>query len=128
MLISFALSGRMSNVDIEKIIDPKLYGRYACKLSPLIRMGTVSTITGIEEMESIKSVEKVVLNNYVGTTISASQVGTLNQIAYRAFIIEESLMNLKRTIDLFHEKVTYLDTEGNSMMMEYFDTNILLQK
>lgn len=127
MLINFALSGKMSNVNIEKIIDPKLHGKFACKLSPLIRMGTVATITGIEEIEVIKSIEKVVINNNIGSTISASQVGTLNQIAYRAFIIEDSIINLKHIIDLIHEKVTYLDINGNSMMLKYFDTDILLQ-
>lgn len=127
MLINFALSGKMSDVDIEKYIDPKLHGKYACKLSPLIRMGTVSKIIGIKEIEDIKSIVKVVINNDIGATISASQVGTLNQIAYRAFIIDDSAVKLKHTIDLIHENVTFLDIDGSSMMLKYFDSNILVK-
>ena len=127
MLINLALTGKMSEKNIELVIDSKLHGKYACKLSPLIREGTIGEIKGIDEIEKLPSVVKVVLNNYIGDTISDKNVGTLKQIAYRAFIVENTKEDLKRTIDYIQNSVIFFDTSGKSMMLEIFDTNVLLK-
>lgn len=127
MLINFALRGKMSKKDIELAIEPSLHGKYACKLSPLIHEGTIGEIKGIDEIEKLPSVVKVVLNNYIGDTISDKDVGTLKQIAYRAFIVEDSIEDLKRTIDYIQNSVIFFDTSDKSMMLKSFDTNVLLK-
>ena len=70
---------------------------------------------------------KVVLNNNIGDEITDDKIGTLKQVAYRAFIVENSLSALKNTIDAIYSSVKYYDTNGNSMMLKEFDTEILLK-
>ncbi len=126
MLIHFALTGEMADFDIEKKSNPYLAGKYACKLSPLIRTGTIARIEGLEQLNSMKSIVKVVLNNNVGDTVTDKNIGTLRQIAYRAFIVEDSLVALKETIDKIQSIVKYYDSDGNCMMLRMFDTDTLL--
>lgn len=127
MLLHFALTGRMSDINIEKISDPFIHGKYACKLSPLIKKGKVEQIVGLDDIIDYPSVVKVVLNNNVGDEITDDKIGTLQQVAYRAFIVEDSLSALKDTIDSIYRSVKYYDTNGSSMMLKEFDTSILLK-
>lgn len=126
MLLNFAFTGTMYDEPIESYIDPKLKGKYACKLSPLICKGTIGSIVGFEEAEKINSVVKIVKNNDISDVISDENIGTLRQIAYRAFIIEDSLEQLKDTIDRVHNLITYYDTNGKSMMIGSFDSDNLI--
>ncbi len=128
MLLHFALTGKMSDVSIETEIDPFLNQKYACKLSPLIGLGTVSSIQGWQLFDKLHSVVKVVRNNSVGSTIAPKNIGTLQQIAYRAFIVEETVNDLKKTIDLIQDNIKYYDTEEKCMMLKEFDTDVLLEK
>lgn len=127
MLIHFALTGKMADFDIEKKGDPYLAGKYACKLSPLIRAGQIKRIEGMELMSELESVVRVVLNNNVGDTITEKNVGTLRQIAYRAFIVEDSPAALKETIDKIQNTVRYYDSNDECMMLRMFDTETLLR-
>lgn len=125
MLINFALTGKMEDYNLEEKNDPFLKGKVACKLSPLIRKGTVAKITGIEEAKKMQSVVKIVLNNDVGSEITDKKIGTLAQIAYRAFVVADNVEELKTTIDKLHDTIVYYDENGKSMMLDPFDTKIL---
>lgn len=126
LMIHYALTGKMWDEDIAEKVDPGLHGKYACKLSPLIRKGVIKKIIGIEDIEKMSTVVKVVLNRHVGDEIAEEHVGTLRQIGYRAFIVEDSLEKLKETIDIIQKTVKYIDDNGESMMLQEYDTNILL--
>lgn len=128
MLIHFALTGKMADAPIVDRLAPDLNGKFACKLSPLIRQGQVAHIEGLEEVRSVASVVKLVLNNQVGSIITDKKVGTLQQIAYRAFIVEDTLSQLKNTIDFIQNTIVYRDADGESMMLQPFDTDILLKR
>lgn len=126
MLISFALTGEMATYDIKTRIDPFLHGKYGCKLSPLVKEGTVDNIVNRDNIMSHAGVVKVVPNINVGDVVAGKKIGTLQQIAYRAFIVNDSLPELKETIDFIQNEVDYLDPSGKSLLMKQFDTNILL--
>lgn len=123
MLINFALTGKMAEVDIEPLSDPYLHGKYCCKLSPLIGRGKIGKITGVDEVNKLSSVVKLVLNNNVGDSIDDKNMGTLKQVAYRAFIAENSIEDLKKTIDYIQNTIVYEDESGVSMMLEKYDTD-----
>ena len=126
MLIYFALTGKMADFPIDEKADPFLKHKYACKLSPLIRPGTIKRIEGIEVFDNLNSVKKVVYNNSVGDTIIDKNIGTLRQVAYRAFIVEDSIIALKETIDLIQNTVKYYDSNDECMMLRMFNTEILV--
>ncbi len=125
MLINFALTGAMEEYDIEEKNDPFLKNKVACKLSPLIGKGVVSKIEGLDKINDLENVVKVVLNNEIGSEITDKKIGTLSQIAYRAFIVADDIEELKATIDTLQSTVVYYDKNGKSMMLDKFDTQIL---
>lgn len=125
MLINFALTGHMMESNIEGQVDPLLHGMIACKLSPLIGRGKIKRIEGLSDVKKMKSVIATVLNNSEGDIIDEKNFGTLRQVAYRSFIIEKNKEDLKRDIDIVASKIKYYDEEGNSMMLDVFDTDIV---
>jgi biotin carboxylase len=125
-MINYALLGKMSDDDISEMADPKLHGKYACKLSPLIGKGTIKTIEGLDIIGKLPSVVKVAINRNIDDTVVDADLGTLKQIAYRAFIVEDSIEELKKTIDYIQENVKYIDGSGNSMMLASYNTDNLL--
>ena len=128
MLIHFALTGKMSDENIEEKADPFIKGKYACKLSPIIRTGTIEKIVGTEIFDKLSTVVKVVYNNQEGGTVLEKEAGTLRQIAYRAFLVADSKEELKDTISQIQKSVDYLDSDGNSMMLTPFDEDILISE
>lgn len=125
MLINYSLTGKMSEEDIETKADPYIHGKYACKLSPLIKTGTIKEVKGMEIFEQLSSVVKVVVNNAEGDSVLEKEAGTLRQIAYRAFIVCDTLQELKETIDTIQSVVEYFDEDGKSMMLKPFETELL---
>ena len=126
MLINFALTGKMDECDIETKADPMLNGKVACMLSPVIKQGTVSRIEGMDKIKELEAVKKVILINEVGNCITEKVVGTLSQIAFRAYIVEDNMMELKKVVDKILDTVVYYDENNESMMLTPFDTNLLL--
>lgn len=126
MLINFALTGKMSDDDIEKKASPLLHGKYACMLSSIIHKGTVARIDGLDEVRNMDSVKELILMNNVGDTISDKIVGTLAQLGYRAYVVADTPVQLKEQLDYIINTLVYYDENGNSMMLTPFDTNELL--
>jgi biotin carboxylase len=127
MLINFALIGKMADYDIEEKIDPMLHGKIACILSRLIGKGKISAIEGLDKVKKVPTVLKTFLNNNIGNEITDTQIGNFFQIAFRTINVEDNKFDLKKTIDLIQDSVVYYDENGNSMMLDKFDTNILIK-
>ena len=125
MLINFAFTGKMWEGDLSQDFDPFLDGKFGCKLSPLIRPGVISKITGLDEAMELPSVKQIILNNDIGDVVADNNVGQLKQIAYRAFIVDDSVAELKTSIDRVANLIDYQDGAGKSMMLTPFDTNLL---
>ena len=125
MLINYALTGKMAEYNIEEKIDPCLKGKYGCKLSPLIREGTIKRIEGLDVVESLPSVITTVLNNNIGDSIDDSNYGTLKQVAYRSFIVADSKTELEETIKQVLNSITFYDKNNKSMMLPFFDCSIV---
>lgn len=126
MLINFSLTGKMSNEDISKKSDPYIHGKFACKLSPLIKPGIVSKIEGIDFLSNIPEIVEVIMNNNIGDEITSANVGTLKQVAYRAFIVSDTKERLKEIIDFVQDNVRFYNQNNESMMLKQFDTHVLM--
>ena len=122
MLINYSLLRSMADYDIVAKNDPYLHGKYGCKLSPLIGLGKIADIRGMDRIADLPSVVKVVYNNNIGDEIDDGKMGTLQQV-----IVEDSLERLKDTIDFIQDNVEYVDSNGKSMMLEKFNTDLLLK-
>lgn len=124
-LIRYALSGQEADYVISKRADPKLNGRYGCKLSPLAKVGKIAQIVGLEELAKNKNI--VSINPSYETGGEVTGYGTLKQIVCRFFIVAQTKEDLKDSIDYIYEKFDVLDDSGHSLLMQKFDTSILIR-
>ena len=74
---------------------------------------------------NIKGVNTIVKYSEIGSKIEEKHKGTLFTIAYRAFIISDSIEDLKDTIKKVQECVKYYDDNGKDMIIGRFNTDIL---
>ena len=125
MLVDFALTGSMADYRLNEVADPLIDGKWACKLSPLIRVGEVGSINGLSVFDDLPQVVGLFFNNAVGDEVLPEEVGTLRQIAYRAYLVCDSISELADTIELIQNNVVYRDIYGEAMMMEQFDVKLL---
>lgn len=125
-LINLALTGKESDVTVSKLADPHLKGMYGCKLSPLVRLGKIAKIIGLDEIQKIKNVISINPSYENGDEVTG--YGTLKQIVCRFFIVADSKRELKDTIDQIYQLFDVVGDDGTSMLMARFDTNIILER
>lgn len=124
-LISFALTGQMSQENLELKSEPYLNGKCACMLSPSISIGTVARVSGVDLVRSHPAVKEFIYINKEGDTVKEEEEGTLRQIAYRVFLVEDTWGKLKEAVDYVQNNVKYYDAMGKDMLISRFDSKIL---
>lgn len=122
MYINLALTGKVANIDLEPLSNPKP-SQISCKLSPLVRTGHISKIHGLEEIASLPDVVSINPSYREGDTVTGE--GTLKQIICRFFIVSENKENLKKTIDKIQNLLSVIDNNGEEMLIGLFDPEIL---
>jgi len=122
--INFALTGKVSESDLEKVCNPRP-DKFACKLSPLVKTGKIAHIGGLDEIARIPEVVAIAPSYDDGDTVSGE--GTLAQIISRFFIVCDSIEGLGAVIDRIQSLLTVTDENGEEMMMATFDTSLLPQ-
>lgn len=125
LLIYFSLTGCMSREKLELKSDPYLNGKCACMLSPAISVGKVASIEGVDLILKHSAVKEFIYINREGDTVKKEEEGTLRQIAYRVFLVEDSWDKLKEAVDYIQNNIKYYDETGRSMLIRSFDSNIL---
>ena len=120
--INVALTGKASDKDLSVMSNPK-HKQIACKLSPLVNVGTIAELKGLEEIEQFDDVVSVNPSYCQGGTVTGE--GTLKQIICRFFIVSENKQKLIDTINKIYETLVVKDTDGNDMMIGRFDTDIV---
>lgn len=122
MLIQFALTGNMSDQNLDEIIEAK-WSKYACNVSFLIKPGTIHKIKGIEDVLKIPGVIDSVLAHKEGETLTAESVGMLRQIMLRVFATAETEVELKSKLAEIYSSLQVLDENGDNLLLEGLDTN-----
>ena len=125
-LINLALTGNESDITISKLADPHLKGMYGCKLSPLVRVGKIAKIVGLDDIQKMKNVISINPSYENGDDVTG--YGTLKQIVCRFFVVADSKKELKDTIDQIYQMFDVIGDDGSSMLMTRFDANIILER
>lgn len=123
LMIRFALTGSMSVKNLAKLANP-LPGRFGCKLSPLVKTGQIDRLVGLDEIREMPGVVSVNPSYRNGEEVSG--YGTLKQIACRFFLVADSKQELKSAIDNVVSLFDVFDLQGKSMLLQPFDTQIIL--
>jgi len=122
LLLNYAIKGKMSEEDISKLATPKFYGKWACKLSPLIKEGVIGKIEGVEEIKMIEGVVDVYPNYESGGVVKG--LGTQRQMAANIFIVAEDKETLKVRAQKVIDSFKVFDENGNDMCLKPFDIRI----
>ena len=125
MYINMAIKGKVADVDLTHLANPKP-SQLACKLSPLVRIGKIAEIKGLDKIAKLPGVVSVNPSYRVGDTVSGE--GTIKQIICRVFIICDDKESLLKTIQEVESLLTVKDESGNEMIIGQFDPKILLKR
>ena len=124
MYIQYALTGKVANVDLEPLSNPKP-SEICCKLSPLEMVGKIKKIIGIEKIRNYSDVVSVNPSYNDGDDVTGE--GTLKQIVCRFFIVSKNKYDLKRTIDNIQKEFKVINENGDNMLIGNFDTDIVIE-
>ena len=122
MYINYALTGRVADKDLEPLSNPKP-AKISCKLSPIVKLGKISKIEGLDEIRAMDDVVDIRPSYNEGDTVTGE--GTLKQIVCRFFIVSDSKKALKEKIDDIQRVFRVYDEKGENMLIGLFDTEIL---
>lgn len=124
MQIRHALTGKMTNENIEKKINP-VWEKYACNVSFLIKPGVIETIQGMDEIKEIPGVIDAVLARVEGEEIPEVAKGTLRQIVMRVFATASDQKTLESILDKVYATLQVTSINGEDMLLEGFNTEDL---
>lgn len=122
LYINLALSGKESELDIEKYSNPKP-DKIACKLSPLVKTGEIAKLEGLDEIKELTDVVSINPSYDVGDVVSGE--GTLKQIVCRIFIISENKKSLIDTIEQIYSLLKVENFAAENMLIGKFNTDII---
>jgi len=121
MMMAFALTGRMDGCDQKN--DCAAFSKPCCTLSLMSKGGTVSRIEGLEEARKKKGVLHIENRYKIGDTIKATR--NVGQFHFRAYLIGDTLDEVKALIDFVQSTIKAYDDHGESMLITHFDVNKL---
>ena len=124
LYINYALKGKVSDKDLAPLANPKP-SQISCKLSPLVRLGEISELQGLEEIQKLPDVVSINPSYRNGEIVEGE--GTLKQIVCRFFIVSETKDDLVNTIRKIDELFHVLDQDGNDMIIGRFDPQIIYE-
>ena len=89
----------------------------------LLRNGIIDKIEGLEDVLNHPDVFDIVQFKHLGDVMDAA--GTLNQVFARIFMSSQNIDSLLETIDFLKDHLKIYDTDGNNMILEFFNTSII---
>ena len=113
-MVDYALTGKFGDSELIKKINPHFNG-LAAQITFLAEPATVGRFQGLEDVEKLNGVIRIIKNKLEGETIPQSALGTLNQVVLRVFIKADNQENLISLIKLIRDKVKILSIDGKDI-------------
>lgn len=117
LLISFALTGKVSTKRIKEQCDPLLNGRCAAQIKYAIRPGKVDKIVGIDTLKNMDDIFYSDIYIDEGFELKEEDRGKLVQVVGRAHILTNSIEQLEECMYKAFNCIDFLDEEGNTLKM-----------
>ena len=117
MMVDYSIGAAGGVKDFRNLVNPWFNDKKAAIITFLARPGKIGKYLGLEEVEQISGVIKVIKNYAEGDIISESAIGTLNQVVLRVLIVadtEEVLINLIKRVKTTARVV---DENGDSILL-----------
>ena len=117
MLIHHCLTGEMCEDSDIKTIDAMFNGKIASTMSFPLRLGTIATFDGFENIKTMKNVIDLTRYYNVGDTIVPKNINTLDQLFARVMISADNYDELFEILQNIRMNVSVKDLEGNEMII-----------
>lgn len=117
MLIHFALTGDMGEPYIATKVDPYFGGKYTYNVSLLCKPGKIDKILGLEEIEKLPGVIKVVVAHPEGDEITQKMKGLLAQITVRILGKADNIEQMKKEMFEIQKLAHVISDEGEEMIL-----------
>ena len=118
MLINHALTGEMTNLDLDTLSNP-YFNKYGYNVSILAKPGKIESIEGLNEARTIPGVLDVVVAHLPGETITEDMKGLLAQITVRVLgyansekEMIEKMKKIEDTIKIISDKNEIMNLPG----------------
>ena len=122
MLIDFAMTGSMGDLDLESVDDSRFGGKWAATLWFLLKSGVVGKIEGLP-VEGKNGVVAVIQRFKEGDTVKDEWIGTEKQVLARMYLVCDSKEELATQLKLYQNNVKVTDAEGRDMLLRGFDVD-----
>ncbi len=109
-LIDFQLTGHMGDRAIKEVCNPKFDG-VGGVLSILLNGGVITSIKGLEKIESRADVVNIIQTSWVGDTVNKGK-----DLA-RIYLKERRDAELKAAIEEIYKELSVVDCDGKEMLM-----------
>lgn len=123
LMINFSLTGTMSESDISINAAPNFNNKYCCKLSPLVKLGRIGRIEGLDIIENMPEVVSINPSYQNGDIVSG--YGTLKQIVCRFFVVADTKAELIEVLNNINSVFEVYDENNESMLLSKFDPNVI---
>ena len=121
MIVNYSLTGKMEEKSIAHLVNPEL-PKTCCTLSILAKPARVDKIVGLDEISKFEEIVAITQWYREGDVIAPEALGTQKQIAMRITLEAENTQRLADVINRVYEVLDVLDENGQSILLEQFDT------
>ena len=117
LLVNYALTGKFGNETLKEKINPH-FDCVAAQITFLVKPATISKFKGIEDVEKMPQVIRIIKNKQEGETIPKSALGTLNQVALRIFVKEQTTERLNELIDYIRNQIKIISNDNEDIVIK----------
>ncbi len=115
MMIEFSVTGKMTCGNAKEQDNPN-FTKTCCNYYITLKAGTITSISGIEEVEKMPQVLQNATFKKIGDIISATN--SLDRVIYRLHVMEDSPEGLASVLEKISKTLRILDQDGNEMQIE----------
>ena len=116
LLTDFALCGQFGDETLIEKINPH-FKEVAAQMTFLIVPDTIGCFEGIDEVEKLEGVIRVIKNKVEGETVPDSARGTLNQVALRVFLKASDRKHLNKLKSIVSSKIKIKNLFGDNILV-----------
>lgn len=117
MLIHYSATGTMCEDVDEEMINARFKGKKASTIAFPLRLGTIGSYSGFEEVAKLKGVIDVTRYYKEGDEILPKHVNTLDQLFARVMVAADTEDDLIKILKNIRNKVSVKDVNGEEMII-----------
>ena len=117
LLLNHVLTGKMCDDNDVLRISPTFNGQKGISITIPLKIGTIESITGFDEVEKLEQVIDYTHYYEIGDSIDSKKLNTLDQLFARIMIVSEDKAKMYKTLKKIRNMISVKDTNGTEMII-----------